>query len=184
MDGGNAYRRYLDGDDGGLAEVIRLHQHRLMLYLNTYVGNIHVAEDLTEDTFVKLAVKKPRFRGDAAFGTWLFAIGRRVALDYLRQHRRQAPLSLEDYGDLLPAADDPVQTAEQRERDTCLRRVLYTLPPPYRQALWLVYFEGCSHRAVAAVMGKSTHSVDTLLYRARNALKAKLEQEGFSYENL
>lgn len=184
MDGGDAYRQYLAGDDSGLATVIRLHQQGLMLYLNTYVGNPHVAEELTEDTFVKLAVKKPRFRGESAFGTWLFAIGRRVALDHLRRHRRQPPLSVEECGDWLPAADDPARTAEQRERDAVLRRLLYTLPPAYRQALWLVYFEGYSHKEVAAVMGKSVHSVDTLLYRARQALKTKLEQEGFTHENL
>ena len=86
MDGSDAYQQYLEGDDGGLSTVIRLHQQGLMLYLNTYVGNLHVAEELTEDTFVKLAIKKPRFRGESAFGTWLYAIGRRVALDYLRKN--------------------------------------------------------------------------------------------------
>jgi len=182
--GAEAYKQYLAGDDGGMEQLIRLYRNGLMLYLNTLVDNIHTAEELTEDTFVKLATKKPRFREESAFGSWLFAIGRRVALDHLRRRKRQAALSVEEYGDLLPTDHDPAQTVEQQERNTALRQALYTLSPPYRQALWLVYYEGCSHQQVAQVMGKSVHSVDMLLCRARQALKIKLEQEGLTREDL
>ncbi|MBQ9859051.1 MAG: RNA polymerase sigma factor [Clostridia bacterium] len=180
---GEHYQQYLAGDDEGLVAIIRQYQHGLTLYLNTYVGNLHVAEELAEDTFVKLATKKPAFRGKSAFGTWLFAIGRRVALDHLRRHRRKAPLSTEDYGDLLPAtADDPADTVQKQEEAARLRRALYRLPPAYRQALWLIYYEQYSHERVAAVMGRSVHAVDTLVYRARQALKTILEQEEITYE--
>lgn len=182
--GGEQYRLFLAGDDGAMAEIIRLYQKSLLLYLNTLVGNIHTAEDLTEDTFVKLVTKKPKFRGDASFKTWLFAIGRRTALDHLRRQRQKPPLSIHDYGDLLASDDDPTYSYEQQERIATLRRVMYTLPPAYRQVLWLVYFEDCSHKKAATVMGKSVHSIDTLIYRARQALKIRLEQEGISSEDL
>ena len=91
---------------------------------------------------------------------------------------------MEDCGELPSTHRDPAQTVEQQEQNTALRRALCTLSPPYRQALWLVYYEGCSHRQVAQVMGKSVHSIDTLLYRARQALKTKLEQEGLTHEDL
>ena len=64
------YRRYLEGDDEGIVEVIRDHKDGLTLYLAGIVGNIFTAEELTEETFFKLVVKKPRFAGKSSFKTW------------------------------------------------------------------------------------------------------------------
>ena len=55
------YLRFLNGDESGLTELIREHKDGLILYLNSFTQNIHTAEDLMEDTFVKLVVKKPKF---------------------------------------------------------------------------------------------------------------------------
>lgn len=54
------YRRYLDGDDNGLIEIIEIYHEGLTLYLNSIVNNICLAEELMQDTFLRLAVKKPR----------------------------------------------------------------------------------------------------------------------------
>ena len=59
-----------------------------------------------------------------------------------------------------------------------------SLKPDYRQVLWLTYFEELSNKETAAVMKKTVHSIETLVYRARNALKKQLEKEGFVYENV
>ena len=56
--GASSYRRFLEGDDDGIVEIIKDHKDGLMLYLNSFVQNIHLAEDLTEDTFVKLIAKR------------------------------------------------------------------------------------------------------------------------------
>ena len=58
------------------------------------------------------------------------------------------------------------------------------LKDEYRQILWLIYFEGFSNKEASAVMRKSTHSIETLVYRARRSLKSQLEKEGFEYEEL
>ena len=64
MDNGAvSYRRFLEGDDDGFVEIIKDYKDGLMLYLNNYVQNIHIAEDLMEDTFVRIVVKKPHFSG-------------------------------------------------------------------------------------------------------------------------
>ena len=57
--GTESYRRFLAGEEDGLVEIIRDYKDGLILYLNSFVNNIHTAEDLAEDTFVRLAVKKP-----------------------------------------------------------------------------------------------------------------------------
>ena len=66
MDNGAcSYRRFLDGDDDGIAEIVREYKDGLILYLYGYVNNYHVAEELTEDTFFRLITKKPKFSGKA-----------------------------------------------------------------------------------------------------------------------
>ena len=82
--GASSYRRFLDGDENGLVEIIRDYKDGLIFYLNGFTQNIYVAEELAEETFVKLVVKKPRFSNKSIFKTWLYAIGRNVAIDYLR----------------------------------------------------------------------------------------------------
>ena len=72
MDNGvSSYRRFLEGEDDGFVEIVKDYKDGLMLYLNSFTENIHIAEDLTEDTFVKLIAKRPRFSGKSTFKTWL-----------------------------------------------------------------------------------------------------------------
>ncbi len=72
------YNRFLDGDKDGMTEIIREYKDGLALYLNSFVRNICLAEELMEETFVSLVMKKPKYSGKSSFKTWLFAIGRNV----------------------------------------------------------------------------------------------------------
>ena len=65
--GADNYRRFLDGDDKGIVEIVGDYKDGLILYLNGYVNNIYIAEELTEDTFFRLITKKPRFSGKSSF---------------------------------------------------------------------------------------------------------------------
>ena len=69
--GASSYRRFLDGDENGIVEIIRDYKDGLIFYLNEFTQNIYVAEELAEETFVKLVVKKPRFSNKSIFKTWL-----------------------------------------------------------------------------------------------------------------
>ena len=79
--GASSYRRFLDGDDNGITEIVENYKDGLILYLNGYVNNIFIAEELTEDTFFRLVIKKPKYSGKSTFKSWLYAIGRNVAVD-------------------------------------------------------------------------------------------------------
>ncbi len=72
--GASSYRRFLEGDENGIVEIVRDYKDGLMLYLNGFVRNIHTAEDLTEDTFIRLVAKRPRYSNRYAFKTWLYAL--------------------------------------------------------------------------------------------------------------
>ena len=180
--GAEEYRRYLDGDDGGIARLIRIYNDGLVLYLNGIVGDMGAAEELVEDAFVKLAVKKPRFNGKSSFKTWLYAIARNLALDWIRKNGRKAHAELTE--DMAEVRDGPELSYIKEERNKTLKRAMNRLNPDYGSVLYLSYFEGFTNEEIKTVMNKSGRQVENLLYRAKQALKAQLEKEGFVYEEL
>lgn len=185
MDNGtSSYRRFLDGEESGLIEIIRDYKDGLILYLNSFVGNIHIAEELTEDTFVKLGTKKPKDNGKSSFKTWLYTIGRNTAIDYLRHNSRVPEVPLDDYRELESEEESLEASYIREERKITVHKALEKLKPEYRQILWLVYFENFSSKQAAIVMKKSIHSIETLVYRAKKSLKSELDKEGFIYEEL
>ena len=75
--GAESYRSYLNGDDDGLRQLIEAYRTPLQLFLQTFVRDAALAEDLTQETFLRLACRRPRFDGRCAFKTWLYQIGLR-----------------------------------------------------------------------------------------------------------
>ena len=65
------------------------HSLFIMNHINSYVNDIYLAEDLMQETFFKIAVKKPKLKYKSSFKTWLYTIGRNIAIDYLRKHARK-----------------------------------------------------------------------------------------------
>ncbi len=185
MDNGDAsYRRFLVGDDSGIVELIRDYKDGLILYLFGICGNITSAEELMEETFAKIAIRKPRFKGNSSFKTWLYAIGRNVAVDHLRRESKRQHIPIDEFTEILADAEELEASYIKEERRIILHRVMSRLSPDYRQVLWLVYFEDLSNADVAVVMKKNRRQIENLLYRAKLSLKSELEKEGFVYEEL
>ncbi|MCH5205177.1 MAG: RNA polymerase sigma factor [Oscillospiraceae bacterium] len=182
--GASSYRRYLDGDDKGLSEIVGEYKDGLILYLNKFVNSFCVAEELTEDTFFRLITKKPKFSGKSSFRSWLYAIGRNVAVDHIRHNSKLVSTPIEEMDGYISDGKSLEQAYIKEETKIALHSALSKLTPDYRQVLWLVYFEDFSNREVAVVMKKSDRQVKNLLYRAKKSLKAELDKEGFTYENL
>lgn len=183
--GASSYRRFRDeGDDNGLIEIIRDYKDGLILYLNSFVGNIYIAEELAEDTFFLLGTKKPKDKGKGSFRTWLYTIGRNIAIDYLRHNSKRKEIPIEEVSDVFNEEESLEQEFIRSERKIIVHRAIRKLKSEYQQVLWLVYFEEFTLKEVADIMKKSVHSVETLVYRARKSLKLQLESEGFTYEKL
>ncbi len=183
--GASSYRRFCDeGDESGFVEIIRDYKDGLIFYLNSFVGNIQIAEELTEDTFVLLGTKKPRDKGKGSFKTWLYTIGRNVAIDYLRKNAKHREISLEEWDDSCLEAEVLELFHIRREQKRLVHHAMRKLKWEYRQVLWLIYFEDFSQKQVASVMKKSVHSVEQLVYRAKGALKKQLEMEGYTHEEV
>ncbi len=182
--GASSYRRFLDGDDKGLAEIVREYRDGLILYLNGVVNNISVAEELMEETFFKIITNKPRYNAKYSFKTWLYTIGRNVAIDYLRHKTKQSDTSFDDLENYIQDEFDLEKLYIIEERKIAVHRALKKLNAEYRQVLWLLYFDGMTSSDTAMVMKKSARQMKNLVYRAKSALKSELDKEGFVYEEL
>lgn len=180
--GAECYGRFLDGDENGIVEIIRDYKDGLILYLNGIVGNIHTAEDLMEETFVKLVVKKPRFSEKFSFKTWLYTIGRNAALDWLRRNSKKSDTPVDELE--LADKENLELSYIKEEQKIMVHHALANLKADYRQVLYLSFFEELSNEETAAVMRKSKRQIENLLYRAKLSLKSQLEKEGFTYEGL
>ena len=182
MDNGeSSYRRFLEGDNEGLHEIICAYRAGLILYLNSFVQNIHTAEDLAEDTFLELMIKRPKFSGKSTFKTWLYAIGRNITAKYLRKHKKLSVVPLESQ-EYLADAENVESDYIQSEQKHILHQALHQLKLEYRQVLYLSFFEGFSNTEMAFIMKKSNRQIKSLLYNAKKALKSELERNGFEYE--
>lgn len=177
LNGEANYKAYCKGDDSALAGIISEYKDGLIFYLNIFTGNIRTAEEIAEDTFVKLALKKPHYSGKASFKTWLYTIGRNMAIDSLRKARPEEVL---DESALAAEVLSAEQMYLKDEQSIMVHRALGCLPADYAQAIWLVYFEDLTAKEAAAVSGKSPHAFEMLLSRAKRRLRSELERKGIT----
>ena len=182
--GASSYRRFLDGDDGGFADIVRAHRDGLVLFLNRYVKNIHTAEELMEETFLQLLLKKAKYSGKSSFKSWLYATARNIAVDHIKKDSRLPSIPIEDLESYASDESDLERSYIRNEQKIELHRALARISKTYSEVLYLVYFENFSNKEVAMTLGKNERQVRNLLYQAKQALKSELEKEGFVYEEL
>ncbi len=182
--GASSYRRFLDGDENGIVEIIRDYKDGLILYLDGFVGNVYTAEELAEETFIRIVVKKPGFSAKSKFKTWLYTIGRNVTIDHLRRASKISDIPVEDLRDVLRDEENLERSYLREERKIIVHKALKKLNTEYRQVIFLIYFEGFDNTQTAAVLKKSNRQIENLVYRAKIALKSELDKEGFHYEDL
>ena len=176
------FERSLQGDDRPLRTLMERHGDALMLYLNGYVSDRDLAEELAEDTFVRLFTKKPKNKGGASFKTWLYTIGRNMALNYLKKKAKYPTVPIENTPELISDEAAVEDAYIKKEQKIAVHRAMRKLKPEYQQVLWLIYFEGLSNKEAAKVMKKSVRSTESILYRAKKSLRSQLEMEGIDYE--
>lgn len=157
------------GDRAAFEQLYRTHVGRVNAVCTRLVGNPHAGEDLAQEAFVQAWRKLGAFRGDAAFGTWLYRIAANAALGHLRRTRSWgAQDELEDEDPRLPAQPGP------GPEPIDLERAIAALPARARAVLVLYDIEGLDHAEIAAAMGIAIGTSKAQLHRARQAVMERL----------
>ena len=171
------YRPFLaEHQEDDFRVLLERHREGMVLFLYGYVHSMEDAEDLMLDAFAEAAAGA-HFSGKSTFRTWLFAIGKKLALRHLRR-RRFTSGSLALSGETV---QPPELDILREERSRQLYQALSRLKEEYRQVLILLYFEEMSHDEAALVMGKTRKQIYNLAERGRKALKDQLERMGFDH---
>jgi RNA polymerase sigma-70 factor (ECF subfamily) len=150
----------------------------LLRYLQRYAGERSVAEDLLQETLIRMQKGLPRFAGRSSVKTWAFAIATRVAADHFRKpDRRLQVVDMSEVAELPDGEEGSDERLIAGEMTGCIRQVIDSLPEDYRAALVLHELEGLAAHQVAEISGCSLAAAKIRIHRARERLKAALQQQ-------
>jgi len=160
-----------EGCQASFALLVERYAPRLLCFLSRRTGNIHDAEDLVQDTFVRAFENIHRYRKTWKFSTWLFTIAARLATS----HHRKAQAARE-FSQTCSYTECPSTILSRHEERQSLWAKAMELSENQYSVLWLKYAEGLSVKEIAWVMGKSQINIKVLLYRARAGLAQRLQE--------
>ncbi|MDZ7721843.1 MAG: sigma-70 family RNA polymerase sigma factor [candidate division KSB1 bacterium] len=169
-------RRYKGGDARAFERLVQRYNRPLTGYLRRMITDRIAADDLFQETFLKVVKALPRYREDGKFSSWLFGIANHVAIDYLRKQKRikshmktdtiekndEEPVEYEDVNSPLPD-----QEFDRSELKTLLKQAVGKLPVEQKQVLLLRQYSGMSFKEIAE---KVNCPLNTVLGRMRYAL--------------
>ena len=164
-----------------LDRLIEQYQHRLLRYLIHLSGNRELAEDLFQETWIRVLERGHQYDGRHEFSTWLYAVARNLTIDHLRKKR---PASLdglmeedEQHARFEPADTRPSawELVAQREQAESIGAALAGIPAEYRETIVLRFQDGFALQEIVAVTGAPLGTVKSRLYRGLSLLMARLE---------
>ena len=157
-----------------------MHRSGLIFFINRFIGNIDIAEEIADDAFLELIIHPKRYNFKSPLKTYLYAIGRYKAISFIRKRKNLLPVSFDD----TPEIEADEMTLEEQtllnERDETVKQAIRLLPPEQRAFIHLMYFEQLGYDEIANILDKSKKQLYKLSQAAKSNLKALLQKEGIS----
>lgn len=179
-----------EGDPSSFNMLVWRWEKPLYNFIYKYVGNATLAEDLVQDTFIRVLKSIKRYTHQGSFSTWLYRIAVNLCKDHLKR-KRLPMVSLHDYyttgsGEKIyvqdRVADERARTDDSlkaEEREELVRRLLAGLPEEQRIVILLKEYQELTFREIAEVLEVPEGTVKSRLYHALRAMKENLERTGF-----
>ena len=174
--------RVQKGDSGAFDLLVLKYQHKIVNLVMRYVRDPDLAQDITQEAFIKAYRALPRFRGESAFYTWMYRIAVNTAKNYLAAQRRR-PMELElDMQDpeqyelhaMLKETDTPEGITLSNELMEIVENAIGALPEDLQTAIILRELEGMSYEEIAQTMECPVGTVRSRIFRARDAISNKV----------
>lgn len=174
------------GDPKGLAALYEKYRRPILNYLYRFTGNRAAAEDLTQETFLRVVRYLGSYRPTGSAAGWIYRIAKNLALNKIRDQRSHPEFSMDepivnDQGEEQPRQDlipgrtpDPEQQAEQSETEAALQQALLKIAVPYRETLILCDIQGTPYKEAAEILHCSINTVASRLARGRIRLAGLL----------
>ena len=174
--------RLVEGKESALNALMDRHAGPLFGFLCRFVRDEDAADDLAQETFVRVYQHRSDFKPGLKFSTWLFTIGANLARNHLRSRSRRPEESLETSGGdgglslgetLVSPGDSPDVHAQRMERQEAVRHAVAELPEDLREAVLLCELEDRSIAEAAIILATTGKAVESRLYRARQQLRSQ-----------
>lgn len=177
-------RRLLVGEEAAFRELVGQLEKPLLAFIQRFTPD--VAEDIFQETFVRVIRKLAEFKPDVSLKTWIFTIARNLCLDHIKMHKRHGEVSLDRQADeeegkvitfkevLQSAAREPGETAELSDDQRRVLEALRTLEPARREALILRTYCDMPYEEIAQIMRAPVGTCKYRVHEALNELAAKL----------
>lgn len=178
--GESSYRRF-NGEISKIENLVRIYGDSLVRFAYCFIKDSTIAEDIMEDAFASLLVKRKLFGSDDNIKAYLYKCVRNKCIDYLRFHRRFRPL--EDYENVLMSADS-FENVGVNERKKMIYQYMSKLPSQYAEVLYLIYIDDCTIEQACVFLRKNKKQLYNLLARAKLSLKNLFNKDGLQYEDL
>ena len=177
-------QRLADGHEAALNDLMARHAQPVFQFLCRMLGNEDDANDLAQETFVRVYRHRASFRPGAKFTTWLYTIAANLARNHHRWLARHPQVSLnaesettgQSLGDVLPSSGpSPDGAVVAAERAAAVRAAVDRLPADLREVIILCEWQDLSSAEAAAILDTTPKAIDNRLYRARNLLRDRLK---------
>jgi RNA polymerase sigma-70 factor (ECF subfamily) len=163
------------GDENAFTVLFERYSVRVANTAYRFLNDKDAAQDVAQEVFVKIYTSPKTYRPDAAFSTWLYRITANACIDALRRRKRLAAILPEETAQsALDPAASPADQVEARELERAVRTALASLPEKQRIAVVLQRYEGLSYEQIAEILRLSRSAVESLLFRAKLTLRARL----------
>jgi len=172
--------RAQNGDRNAFSELVRTHAQGVLNVIYRMCGDMQVAEDAAQETFIQAWLRLPSYRPRASLRNWLYRIAVNMAIDMLRKEKRILPGAVEDLN-LTDSRPGPEALAASSERTKMVQEAVLALPEASRAVLVLREYEDLSYQEIADALDIPVGTVMSRLNYARKLLREKLEVQLFSY---
>lgn len=172
-------QRTAAGEEQAFRQLVARWQQPVFAFLLHMLGSVEEAEDMTQDTFLKVHDQAGRYQPAGRFRSWLLRIAGNKARSALRRRRILRWVSFDPVRHDRPgAAADPLQELTRRETAAEVQAAIATLPERQRAALVLKRWQGLSYQEIADVLQTTVPAVESLLQRAAETLRQRLAGAG------
>ncbi len=176
----NNYYDYFNGNKDSFKKIIEEFSQPLYYFIISFVKDDFIADDILEDVFVSLLIKKRTFKNSNSFKSYLFATARNKSINYLKRNKLKYIYLNDNYD---KDETDPQTVMEEQFNVEMIRLALKKLNCDYYAVIYLSFYEDLKNYEIAKIMKKSTKQVENLLYRAKIKVKNILKEMGYDESN-
>lgn len=166
--------RVQSGDEAALGELMARWERPVKAIIGRLVLNSRDADELAQETFVRVWQQRAKFRPSAQVRPWIFSIAINLARNRLRWWRRRPEIALEDWTGMPAETASGAAITEQSERRRAVQEAIADLPVNLREALVLSEYEQLSHAEIGRIVAATPKAVETRVARAREKLRRRL----------